>query len=81
MRGIPRQNAYLISADTDSLTIIVDGSTVEVFADGGVIAMAPACISRESAAGSMSLRKAGRRYSDILKSPVRTSNPQSGRGV
>ena len=32
--------AYLISADTDSLTIIVDGSTVEVFADGGVIAMA-----------------------------------------
>lgn len=31
--------AFLIAADTDSLTIIVDGSTVEVFADGGVIAM------------------------------------------
>ncbi|AKK02822.1 GH32 C-terminal domain-containing protein [Corynebacterium epidermidicanis] len=30
----------LVAADTDSMTIIVDGSTVEVFADGGALAMA-----------------------------------------
>lgn len=30
----------LIAADTDAMTIVVDGSTVEVFADGGAMAMA-----------------------------------------
>lgn len=30
----------LIAADTDALTIIVDGSTVEIFADGGAMTMA-----------------------------------------
>lgn len=33
-------NAPLREDDSDSLTVIVDGSTVEVFADGGQIAMA-----------------------------------------
>lgn len=32
--------APLAEGDTDSLTILVDGSTVEVFADGGLVAMA-----------------------------------------
>ncbi|APG81357.1 GH32 C-terminal domain-containing protein [Corynebacterium pseudotuberculosis] len=32
--------APLTEGDTDSMTIIVDGSTVEVFADGGQVAMA-----------------------------------------
>ncbi|MDU0478310.1 GH32 C-terminal domain-containing protein [Staphylococcus chromogenes] len=30
----------LVAADTDAMTIVVDGSTVEVFADGGALAMA-----------------------------------------
>lgn len=30
----------LVAGDTDAMTIIVDGSTVEVFADGGALAMA-----------------------------------------
>ena len=32
--------APLAEGDSDSLTILVDGSTVEVFADGGAVAMA-----------------------------------------
>ena len=32
--------APLAEGDSDSLTVIVDGSTVEVFADGGQVAMA-----------------------------------------
>jgi beta-fructofuranosidase len=32
--------APLQEGDTDSLTILVDGSTVEVFADGGQVTMA-----------------------------------------
>ncbi|APT84487.1 GH32 C-terminal domain-containing protein [Corynebacterium aquilae] len=32
--------APLIAADSDTLTVIVDGCTIEVFADGGVVAMA-----------------------------------------
>lgn len=36
----PLAQADLIAADTDALTILVDGSTVEVFADGGVATMA-----------------------------------------
>ena len=31
--------AELADGDSDSLTIIVDGSTVEIFADGGCVAM------------------------------------------
>ncbi|MDO5076494.1 GH32 C-terminal domain-containing protein [Corynebacterium sp.] len=38
--GSPIAEAELIAADTDALTILVDGSTVEIFADGGVATMA-----------------------------------------
>ncbi|WP_158256056.1 GH32 C-terminal domain-containing protein [Corynebacterium sp. 13CS0277] len=38
--GSTPATAPLIVADSDTLTVIVDGSTVEVFADGGVVAMA-----------------------------------------
>lgn len=36
----PKAQAHLDEGDSDSLTIIVDGSTVEVFADSGQVAMA-----------------------------------------
>ena len=36
----PKAQAHLDEDDSDSLTIIVDGSTVEVFADSGQVAMA-----------------------------------------
>lgn len=36
----PKAEAHLDECDSDSLTIVVDGSTVEVFADSGQIAMA-----------------------------------------
>lgn len=39
-QGDPVATATLCEADTDAITIIVDGSTVEVFADGGQVAMA-----------------------------------------
>lgn len=38
--GSPVARAELIAADTDALTILIDGSTVEVFADGGMATMA-----------------------------------------
>ena len=38
--GDPVASGPLAEADTDSLTVIVDGSTVEVFVDGGVAALA-----------------------------------------
>ncbi|MCK7637977.1 GH32 C-terminal domain-containing protein [Corynebacterium pygosceleis] len=39
-RGDAVASGPLADADTDSLTVIVDGSTVEVFVDGGVAALA-----------------------------------------
>ena len=36
----PPATATLAEGDSDTLTIIQDGSTVEVFVDGGLIAMA-----------------------------------------
>lgn len=38
--GDPVASAPVMDDDTNALTIIVDGSTVEVFADGGAVAMA-----------------------------------------
>lgn len=38
--GDPIAQAPLADGDTDSLSIFVDGSTLEVFADGGAVAMA-----------------------------------------
>lgn len=38
--GDPAARAVLAEGDTDSLSIFVDGSTVEVFADGGAVTMA-----------------------------------------
>ncbi len=38
--GDPVAEAALADGDSDSLSIFVDGSTVEVFADGGAVAMA-----------------------------------------
>lgn len=55
--------AELVAADTDSLTIVVDGSTVEVYADGGVVTMAsrvyfegPVTITEEHSGDAQVLR-------------------------
>lgn len=50
--------APLDASDSDSLTIIVDGSTVEVFADGGLVAMASR-VYFEGGCGAISIDTTG----------------------
>ncbi|QNQ89997.1 glycoside hydrolase family 32 protein [Corynebacterium poyangense] len=52
-KGDPQASAPLIEGDTDALTIIVDGSTVEVFADGGVATLSSRVYFDGGASGFM----------------------------
>lgn len=60
-QGDPVARAELMAADTDSITVLVDGSVVEVFADGGAVAMT----SRVYLAGGLSHIEV---YGDVLRS-------------
>ena len=55
MTGQPHTSAPAVAplreADSDSLTIVIDGSTVEVFADGGQVAMASRVYFEDGFAG------------------------------